>query len=168
MKLWNQFILREEKSMRRILVIVAVIVFSINMFGCKKKELAIEELQEPMSMEVLSTLSPATPTTAPAKASEASHQLTQGTPLPAVTLESLPPGGPYKPSASEIQAALKNAGLYAGEIDGKIGPMTKKAIEEFQKANGLQVDGKIGTKTWAVLSQHLNPVISQSAPIRRR
>ena len=57
----------------------------------------------------------------------------------------------------QIQTALKNANLYFGEIDGKIGVLTRKAIEEFQKASGLQVDGKVGPKTWAVLSQYLNP-----------
>ncbi|MCM8789832.1 MAG: peptidoglycan-binding protein [Candidatus Omnitrophica bacterium] len=29
-------------------------------------------------------------------------------------------------------------------------------MEEFQKANGLQVDGKVGPKTWAVLSKYLS------------
>lgn len=55
----------------------------------------------------------------------------------------------------EIQRALKNAGFYAGTIDGKIGPKTKKAILGFQKANGLKVDGKIGPKTWAELEKYL-------------
>jgi len=70
-------------------------------------------------------------------------------------LEPLPPSGPYKPSATEIQTALKNAGFYSGAVDGKIGPMTKKAIEEFQKMKNLQVDGKVGPKTWEVLEQYL-------------
>jgi peptidoglycan hydrolase-like protein with peptidoglycan-binding domain len=71
-------------------------------------------------------------------------------------LEPLPPSGPYKPTDKEIQAALKNAGYYTGAIDGKIGPKSKKAIEDFQKANGLKVDGKVGPKTWAALSSYLN------------
>jgi peptidoglycan hydrolase-like protein with peptidoglycan-binding domain len=52
---------------------------------------------------------------------------------------------------------LKNAGYYAGAVDGKIGPITKKAIEEFQKANNLKADGKVGPKTWELLKGHLNP-----------
>ena len=60
-----------------------------------------------------------------------------------------------KPTVEKIQEALKNAGLYAGEIDGKLGPRTQKAIEEFQSQNGLAVDGKIGPRTWAKLSSHL-------------
>ncbi|MFA5075640.1 MAG: peptidoglycan-binding protein, partial [Candidatus Babeliales bacterium] len=52
-----------------------------------------------------------------------------------------------KPKKKEIQTALKNAGFYAGEIDGKFGPKTKKAIEEFQAANNLAVDGIAGPPT---------------------
>lgn len=55
----------------------------------------------------------------------------------------------------DIQRALKNAGFYTGAIDGKLGPKTKLAIEEFQKAKGLKVDGKVGPKTWAELEKHL-------------
>jgi peptidoglycan hydrolase-like protein with peptidoglycan-binding domain len=55
----------------------------------------------------------------------------------------------------DIQTALKNAGFYAGAIDGKIGPRSRKAIEEFQKAKGLKVDGKVGPKTWAELERYL-------------
>lgn len=55
----------------------------------------------------------------------------------------------------EIQMALKNAGFYAGAIDGKIGPKSKQAILDFQKANGLKVDGKVGPKTWAALEKYL-------------
>ena len=55
----------------------------------------------------------------------------------------------------KIQTALKNAGLYSGNIDGKIGPASRKAIEEFQKANGLKADGKVGPKTWVILETYL-------------
>lgn len=55
----------------------------------------------------------------------------------------------------QIQTALKNAGLYFGEVDGKIGPLTRKAIEEFQKTHGLKVDGKVGPLTWAELQKFL-------------
>ena len=56
----------------------------------------------------------------------------------------------------KIQMALKSAGFYNGNIDGKIGPASKKAIEEFQKSNDLKVDGKVGAKTWAALERYLN------------
>ncbi len=57
--------------------------------------------------------------------------------------------------ARQIQTALKNAGFDPGSIDGKIGPKTKKAIKDFQGANGLTADGKVGPKTWAKLSKYL-------------
>ena len=56
----------------------------------------------------------------------------------------------------QIQTALKNAGSYNGSIDGKIGPVSKNAIENFQKNNGLKVDGKVGPKTWAALEAYLS------------
>jgi len=61
-----------------------------------------------------------------------------------------------KATPKQIQAALKNAGFYNGTIDGKVGKVTKDAIKEFQKANGLNPDGVIGKQTWAKLSQFLN------------
>jgi len=61
-----------------------------------------------------------------------------------------------KPTNEEIQQALKNAGIYDGKVDGKIGPKTKKAIENFQSQNGLKADGKVGRKTWKLLAPYLN------------
>ena len=143
--------LRKEEMMRKYLFFMVLVLFSIYMFGCGKKQQALEEAQEPMSMEALSTVTTAVPT-APVSASPEVRPL---------VLEPLPPAGPYKPTAVEIQTALKNAGYYTEGIDGKLGPKTKKAIEDFQKANALKADGKIGPKTWSVLSKYLNP---QPAP----
>ncbi len=61
----------------------------------------------------------------------------------------------FEPTAKDIQNALKNAGFDPGAIDGKIGPRTKQAVMEFQKVNGLKVDGKVGSKTWGELSKYL-------------
>ncbi|MDP2921183.1 MAG: peptidoglycan-binding domain-containing protein [Candidatus Omnitrophota bacterium] len=61
-----------------------------------------------------------------------------------------------KPSAQNIQQALKNANLYEGKIDGIIGPNTRSAIEAFQSQNGLKVDGKVGPMTWEKLKEYLN------------
>jgi len=147
--------------MKRILVVTGVIVFSIYISGCGKKQAGLEETSEPMSMETLSTMDTTTPVAAetktPTPIPEAKPEVTLSQSAQTSKLEPLPPAGPYKPSANEIQTALNNAGFYTGSIDGKIGPATKKAAEEFQKAKGLQVDGKVGPKTWAALSQYLNP-----------
>jgi murein L,D-transpeptidase YcbB/YkuD len=124
------------------LAITLVAYFS----GCGKKERAYEE---PMSIDELSSYATGIGETSP------EQQLPLVQEPQATPLVDLPPAGPYKPSDREIQTALKNAGFYTGPVDGKIGPLSRKAIEEFQKANGLQVDGKVGPKTWAVLSRHL-------------
>ena len=58
-------------------------------------------------------------------------------------------------NALNIQTALKNAGVYTGRVDGKIGPATKAAIIEFQKSHGLIADGVVGRKTWETLKQYL-------------
>ncbi|MBI4707491.1 MAG: peptidoglycan-binding protein [Candidatus Omnitrophica bacterium] len=81
-------------------------------------------------------------------------------------LEPLPPSGPYKPSVKEIQTALKNSNFYAGEVDGKLGPKTKAAIEEFQKANGLKVDGKVGPMTWQAMSKYVDVAAKEAVEKR--
>ena len=55
----------------------------------------------------------------------------------------------------QAQTALKKAGFYKGDIDGKSGPQTKKAIKAFQKSKGLSPDGVIGVRTWEELSKIL-------------
>jgi murein L,D-transpeptidase YcbB/YkuD len=63
---------------------------------------------------------------------------------------------PLKPSTREIQQALKNSGFYQGSIDGKIGPLTREAIKEFQRVHGLKDDGVVGKQTWAQLGTYAN------------
>jgi murein L,D-transpeptidase YcbB/YkuD len=54
-----------------------------------------------------------------------------------------------------IQLALQKAGFYKGSIDGALGPTSKKAIRDFQKANGLKADGVVGKATWQKLRKYL-------------
>lgn len=56
-------------------------------------------------------------------------------------------------SVKEVQIFLKKSGLYQGEIDGKIGPATRKAIREFQSASGLRADGIVGKRTSAAMRE---------------
>lgn len=137
--------------MRRYIFLILVIFLVFYLTSCSKKKETLEQAQEPLSIEVspMTTVpSPQAPAVAPAAV----------TPEPEKTVEiPLPPQGPYKPTNQQIQTALKNAGYYTAEIDGKIGPLTKKAIKEFQAANNLEADGKVGPKTWSVLSAYLNP-----------
>jgi len=60
----------------------------------------------------------------------------------------------FKPATKDIQTALKNAGFDPGPVDGKMGPRTRQAIKEFQKAKGLVPDGVVGPKTWGMLSKY--------------
>lgn len=55
----------------------------------------------------------------------------------------------------DVQQALKNAGYYTGNIDGKFGPKTKAAIKEFQSNMGLKVDGVAGRNTKEKLLKYL-------------
>ncbi len=51
----------------------------------------------------------------------------------------------------EIQIALKEKGYFNSKIDGIFGTITKKAVENFQRDNGLTVDGIVGVKTLKAL-----------------
>jgi uncharacterized lipoprotein YddW (UPF0748 family) len=52
----------------------------------------------------------------------------------------------------EIQGKLTEKGFLVGTVDGEFGSKTKLAVERFQSANGLTVDGVIGPLTYARLT----------------
>ncbi|MBE5786502.1 MAG: peptidoglycan-binding protein [Clostridiales bacterium] len=59
-------------------------------------------------------------------------------------------------AVKKLQQQLIQLGYLApGGDDGKFGNQTKKALERFQAANGLQVDGIAGTKTFVKLNEKL-------------
>ena len=140
--------------MKKLLSLGVVVLMLAGLFGCGKKQEA-EELQ-PITMESLS---------APVSSTQALPEFKSAETKVSAAIETkevvpLPPQGPYKPTNIGIQTALKNAGFYIDKVDGSLGPKTKKAIENFQSANGLKVDGKVGPKTWEALSKHLNAASS--------
>lgn len=51
----------------------------------------------------------------------------------------------------ELQQRLIDRGYDVGEADGAIGPRTRAAIEAFQKAAGLPVDGRAGQRVLTTL-----------------
>ena len=139
--------------MKKFLVLMLVFLMFTALSGCAKKQES-EDLQQ-ITLESLSAVNSPAPVASDFKAQEVN--------LPVVSVTSsvpkelpLPPQGPYKPTDIEIQTALQSAGFYSGNIDGKIGPKSKKAIEDFQSANGLKADGKVGSKTWEALGKDLN------------
>jgi len=134
--------------MKRLLGLGVIFLAIMALSGCGKKQ-EMEELQ-PITMESLGTFNGSTQGAQDLKVPEAKTSTTNVV-VQAKEALPLPPQGPYKPTGIEIQTALKNAGFYSGNIDGKIGPKSKKAIDDFQKANGLKVDGKVGPKTWEAM-----------------
>lgn len=51
----------------------------------------------------------------------------------------------------KMQKALVSLGYATGGTDGKFGPTTEKAVRQFQKDNGLTVDGAAGSATLTLL-----------------
>jgi Cell wall hydrolyses involved in spore germination len=55
-----------------------------------------------------------------------------------------------------LQKKLKQWGYYDGSVDGIFGAGTEKAVQYFQRKNGLTADGIVGTKTAAALGMTLS------------
>ena len=55
-----------------------------------------------------------------------------------------------------LQKKLKQWGYYDGAVDGVFGSGTEKAVQYFQRKNGLTADGIVGTKTAAALGMSLS------------
>lgn len=149
---------------KRNLAAIFVLAMSISMAGCKQKApepAAAAVLPQGMNSNTATavTQGQTDAALAPAQTQGTAQELKEQAQEPvAILLEFIPP------SEREIQQALRDAGLYNGEIDGKIGPKTKKAIEEFQAKNNLKADGKVGPKTWEMLREHINVNSKTASP----
>lgn len=55
-----------------------------------------------------------------------------------------------------LQQNLKTLGYYTGSVTGNFGRLTKEAVYNFQKANGLSADGVAGSKTLAAITGKLS------------
>lgn len=168
--------------MKRFGFIILAVAVTLSLVGCGKKQSSMDEASEPMTMESLNMVTadnkPVLDTRAvtevkpmvgdKAASSQAIFAPSTGSTVTnaANTAEPLPPATFSRPTGLEIQTALKNAGFYSGVVDGKLGSKTKQAVKDFQKKNGLDVDGKVGPKTWAVLGTHLNPLPASKAKQR--
>jgi localization factor PodJL len=77
---------------------------------------------------------------------------TASAPPPPAPPEATPPAPPAEAPASardqlmEIQKLLAALRLYGGKIDGMIGPQTRKAIRDYQRANGMPQTGEPSPK----------------------
>lgn len=168
--------------MKRFGFIILGVVVTLSLVGCGKKQSSTDEASEPMTMESLNVVTadnkPMLDTKAPAEVKPVvgdkvkpqqaifAPSATTGKTTAVNTAAPLPPATFSKPTGLEIQTALKNVGFYSGVVDGKMGAKTKQAVKDFQKKNGLDVDGRVGPKTWAVLGTHLNSVPATKAKQR--
>lgn len=60
---------------------------------------------------------------------------------------------PNRAQRVEIQHWLAQLGFYAGEIDGRIGPISQEAYQKFQAQHGVVADGFITLRSHALLRQ---------------
>ena len=79
-----------------------------------------------------------------AKAAATAAPTMKPTAAPSATLEM----GSTGERVVRLQSRLKTLGYYSGTVDGDFGAGTRDAVRAFQKANGLTVDGRVGTATW--------------------
>ncbi len=64
----------------------------------------------------------------------------------------------------QVQEHLKTAGLYNGKADGKMGPETKQALQQFQQQQGLQATGQLDQETMAALQSNQGNAGSTASP----
>ncbi|HPJ02125.1 MAG TPA: peptidoglycan-binding protein [Candidatus Limiplasma sp.] len=72
------------------------------------------------------------------------------TPTPTAT-PSVIRKGEHSDRVTAVQQRLLELGFYSGEIDGQFGNGTEEAVRLFQRQNGLDVDGIIGSQTLAAV-----------------
>lgn len=60
---------------------------------------------------------------------------------------------PNRAQRVAIQEALKALDYYQGEVDGRIGPISQEAYQQFQAQRGLVADGFITLQSYEVLQQ---------------
>lgn len=63
----------------------------------------------------------------------------------------------------DIQKKLKRLGYYSGKIDGIEGNRTRTAVRNFQRDNGLKVDGKYGPLTERTVDEELRALDNRNA-----
>tara|TARA_R110000851_G_scaffold119376_3_gene247063 strand:- start:481 stop:2226 length:1746 start_codon:yes stop_codon:yes gene_type:complete len=101
---------------------------------------------EPLTPEDIAALEQPAPTRPPAAPSGLSAKLGQIT-APNLMKAYNDAGKQPMDQVKSVQTALSRLGFDPNGLDGKYGPGTFKAVQAFQKANGLAVDGQIGPNT---------------------
>jgi len=68
---------------------------------------------------------------------------------------------------AQLQSRLSELGFNCGRVDGIFGPLTEKAVQDFQKSAGITVDGRCGAST-VMSMMRLMKVVSGGAPAQLR
>jgi murein DD-endopeptidase MepM/ murein hydrolase activator NlpD len=58
------------------------------------------------------------------------------------------------PETAALQVGLRKQGVYAGTVDGVLGPSTQAAVRKFQRRAGLSADGVPGPSTRQALGRY--------------
>jgi peptidoglycan hydrolase-like protein with peptidoglycan-binding domain len=66
-------------------------------------------------------------------------------------------------SVKSLQRMLKREGYYKARVDGIVGPVTKRALMQFQRDRNLPATGRIDLETFRVLDYAL---FRQTVPVR--
>src|SRR3990172_1913082 len=61
------------------------------------------------------------------------------------------------PEVAALQVALHARGVYAGTVDGVLGPATSEAVRALQRRTGLPADGILGPQTRRALGPFGRP-----------
>ena len=63
----------------------------------------------------------------------------------------------------QAQLELRNMGLYNGSLDGVLGLETKRALQQFQKDNGLDRTATLDQQTMVALFGHIGTIQGSSS-----
>ncbi len=121
---------------------------ALNTWDAYKAEAAVTP--EPTATVAPITLTPDPALVTPSPAPTATPDAAPDTPAVTATPGNLGYGSKGD-AVAQLQTRLKELGYYNGAIDGDFGSGTQRAVEIFQKQNGLDADGIVGQKTMAVL-----------------
>jgi peptidoglycan hydrolase-like protein with peptidoglycan-binding domain len=83
--------------------------------------------------------------------------------LVAALVLAAPSGAAANPQTAGLQVALRAWGVYLGPVDGIAGPMTARAVRNFQRRKGLVVDGVAGPVTRRALGRLGRPLFGKRA-----
>lgn len=71
---------------------------------------------------------------------------------------------------SRVQQRLSQWGYYTGPMDGSYGYETFRAVQDFQRSNGIEPDGAVGQSTWQAMglcAPETAPAVSRGAATDR-